>query len=161
VQEDASSSQNAKYSRAEKSALRLIARAEQCTTGLRRKLLRRGHEEDCIEKVISRLLELKLIDDERYARLWVQSRLRLTRTPRRLLISLVARGIDRDTAEDALKTALDEDAECALLTRFAKKHLRKAAGKKEEGSASLKYLLKSEGFSPELVSRMVSNLQEN
>jgi regulatory protein len=134
--------------RAEKAALRLIARAEQCTPGLARKLKKRGHESVCINAVISRLTELKLLDDRRFAQLWLESRLRLARSPRRLLSSLYSRGIDRDDAESALKAALDEDTEDALLSRFVKKHSRKAGGNDDRAvTRSLKYLLKSEGFS--------------
>jgi len=128
--------------RAEKAALRLIARAEQCTSGLAFKLKKRGHDSLCVNAVISRLTELKLIDDRRYALLWLESRLRLARSPRRLLSSLCGRGIDRGDAESALKAVLDEDAEHALLTRFVKRHSRK-----EPLTRSLKHLLKSEGFS--------------
>jgi len=141
--------------RAEKTALRLIARAEQCTPGLARKLKKRGHENACVNAVISRLTELKLLDDRRFAQLWLESRLRLARSPRRLLSSLCGRGIDRDDAESALRAALDEDTEHALLTRFVKKHSRKAGGDGDEHAVtrSLKYLLKSEGFSSAAIQR--------
>jgi len=132
------------YLLTEKSALRLIARAEQCSSGLSRKLEKRGFETANIDAVISRLCELKLLDDNRFARLWLQSRLRLTRTPRRLLSSLCARGIHHDDAHAALKEVLDEETELNLLTRFAKKYKQKIS---DTGFNSLKYLLKNEGFS--------------
>ncbi|MDR1870070.1 MAG: recombination regulator RecX [Treponema sp.] len=134
--------------RAEKTALRLIARAEQCSLGLVRKLEKRGHDTVCVNAVISRLTELRLLDDSRFARLWLESRLRYARSPRRLLSSLCGRGIDRDDAEAALKTALDEEAESAMLARFVKKHARKAGD-----THSLKHLLKSESFSPQAIRR--------
>jgi regulatory protein len=141
--------------RAEKAALRLIARAEQCTQGLSRKLQRRGHESPCVNAVISRLLELKLLDDRRFAQLWLESRLRLARSPRRLLVSLCGRGIDRDDGEAALKAALDEETETAMLARFAKKYARKAARGGEAVTRSLKHLLKSEGFSQAAIARFL------
>lgn len=144
---------------AEKAALRLIARAEQCTAGLRRKLEKRKHESACVNAVISRLCELRLLDDSRYAKLWLESRLRFARSPRRLLSSLCARGIDRDDAEAALKTALDEDAETSLLVRFVKKYARKQANSQtrggEDAARSLKFLLKSEGFSHAAIQRFL------
>jgi len=128
--------------RAEKAALRLIARAEQCTAGLSRKLEKRGHERTCVNAVISRLTALRLLDDSRYAELWLESRLRLARSPRRLLISLRARGINRDDAGAALKKVLDEEAESAMLARFLKRYAKKAGGEGEDVTR----LLKSEGF---------------
>ncbi|MDR1836359.1 MAG: recombination regulator RecX [Treponema sp.] len=143
--------------RAEKASLRLIARAEQCSAGLSRKLQKRGHEAACINAVISRLSELKLIDDLRFARLWLESRLHLTRSPRRLSAGLCVRGIDRGDAGAALKAVLDEEAELTLLTRFVKKYARKNCRRSEGGdvTCSLKYLLKSEGFSPPAIERFM------
>jgi len=137
--------------RAEKAALRLIARAEQCTGGLTRKLEKRGFDSACIGEVISKLTELKLLDDNRFSRLWLESRLRLPRSPRRLLISLCARGIDHDDAQAAIKNVLDEDTELALLARFAKKYSRKVKGEPR----LLKNLLKNEGFSRGAINRFL------
>ena len=139
------------YLRAEKTALRLIARAEQCTGGLTRKLEKRGFDSACVSEVITKLTELKLLDDNRFARLWLESRLRLPRSPRRLLSSLCARGIDHEEAQTALKNVLDEETELALLARFAKKYSRKAKG----DPRSLKYLLKNEGFSSAAIKRFL------
>ena len=143
--------------RAEKAALRLIARAEQCTAGLSRKLEKRGHERAGVNAVISRLSSLRLLDDSRYACLWLESRLRLARSPRRLLISLCARGIDRDDAEAALKKVLDEEAESLLIARFVKKHAKKTGGKEEDIARSLKHILKSEGFSQAAILRFLND----
>ena len=139
------------FTKAEKAALRLIARAEQCSTGLARKLEIRGHKPDCVAQVISNLTEQRLIDDSRYARLWLQTRVRLTRTPKRLLAGLCTKGIPREEAQSALNTVLDEEAELALLSRFAKKYAKKAARKNENIITTLKCLLKNEGFSKQAI----------
>ena len=144
--------------RTEKTALRLIARAEQCTAGICRKLEKRGHEAACVKAVIERLCSLRLLDDSRFARLWLESRIRLPRSPRRLLIALCSRGIDREDGEAALKEVLDDEAEYALLRRFAKKLTRKK--KKNDGGTSrpLKYILKNEGFSYSVIQRFIDSL---
>ena len=142
---------------AEKAALQLIARAEQCSLGLARKLEKRKFTPACVDNVISRLVELKLIDDKRFATLWLESKLRLTRSPRQLLASLCRRGVDPKEAEAALKTVLDEDTELVLLDRFAKKHLRKAERKGEKGKSPLLYILKNEGFTRQAINRFLDD----
>ncbi len=138
--------------RAEKNALRLIARAEQTFAGLSRKLDMRGHEPACVRQVVSRLEEMALLDDRRFVRLWLAARLnRRADSPRRLLSSLRARGIDREDAEAGLNAALDIDTEYRLLTRYVKKiqklkSFRKIAGQTDPARA-LKFMLKGEGFS--------------
>jgi regulatory protein len=138
--------------RTEKAALRLIARAEQCLFGLRGKLERRGHDSACVNTVLARLAELELIDDCRFARFWLETRMLRASSPRRLLAGLRSRGIDRDDAEAALKAVLDDETEFSLLQRYVKKlrRLRKAAN-----TAPLKYTLKSEGFSTAAVERFL------
>ena len=132
--------------RAEKTALQLIARAEQNVFGLSRKLEKRGHNPAHIHDVMARLCELGILDDSRYARLWLESHIsRQAASPWRLLAALRSRGIDRRNAETALKEALNEEAEQQLLERYVQKLRRKRAGSDDR---SLRYALKNEGFSP-------------
>jgi regulatory protein len=151
--------------RAEKTALHLIARAEQNVSGLSRKLERRGHDSACIQTVIARLREAGLLDDRRYARLWLGSRIdRQASSPRRLFAALCSRGIDHDDAEAALRETFDDDAEQRLLERYAQKLQRRRSDGEDEDSAaarrSLRYALKSEGFSSAAIQCFFDN-QEN
>jgi len=137
--------------RAEKRALQLIARAEQTVFGLSRKLQKRGHDPGCINAVTAQLCDLNLLDDRRYARLWLESRIsRQAASPRRLLAALRSRGIDRHDAEAALKETLDDDAERQLLERYVQKLRRKRSTSDDTDAAAiraLRYALKCEGFS--------------
>jgi regulatory protein len=130
--------------------LQLIARAEQNIFGLTRKLEKRGYDPVCTRTVISELCELGLLDDRRYARLWLESKItRHTSSPRRLLIALCARGINRDDANFVLKEVLNDEIEYLLLKRYAEKLKRR----RDSIKSSLKYLFKSEGFSSLLIER--------
>jgi regulatory protein len=149
--------------RAERAALRLIARAEQCLFGLRRKLEKRGHEPACVGVVVARLAELELVDDRRFARLWLETRLRRTASPRRLLAGLRARGIARDDAEKAVNAVLDNDAEFELLRRFTVKLQRTLANVKSRAgdyhaARNIKFSLKNEGFSPAVIQRFLLSI---
>jgi regulatory protein len=133
--------------RAERAALRLITRAEQTTMGLSRKLERRGFDTACVRAVIRRLAVLEIVDDRRFACLWLHSRLsRRAESPRRLLAGLRGRGIGREDADAALKSALNFRSESALLRNYIEKN-RLTPETGEAGSLSLKYRLKGEGFS--------------
>jgi regulatory protein len=71
---------------------------------------------------IGRCIELGYLDDEAYARTFVRERIRFK--PRglpRLVSELLARGVDRDTAERAVAATLDEEGvtEAALLREVA------------------------------------------
>jgi SOS response regulatory protein OraA/RecX len=162
----------------EKAAQALITRAEQNAAGLRRKLLLKKHDETAVDRVIARLTSLGLVDDRRYAELWLKGAVsRGSKGPKALVLALRAKGIDKSAAEEALETALaaptgafsgDETAEDGLLRRClkkAEKKLRKAAqaraktGRAEEepGKYAVKQFLKFEGFSPEAIERYFDN----
>jgi regulatory protein len=136
--------------RAEKKALRLTARAEQSVFGLSRKLERAGFDGPCVRAVLARLCELDIVNDGRFAELWLSSRIAMKADgPRHLLAGLRGRGIDRDDAESALKKLLlDTETEAALLERFITK-------RKLSGTPGLSGLLRAEGFSGTAVRRYV------
>ena len=137
--------------RAERSALRLVARAEQNSLGLTAKL-RRRHGMDAVKAVVSRFMEKNLLDDSRYAERWIRSRLALRKavSPQRLLAGLRSRGIDRDSARKTLDRVLDPDTEYTLLLQFLDKNPNRNEG------PLLKSQLKYEGFSYEALDRYFS-----
>jgi regulatory protein len=143
--------------RTEKVALQLIARAEQTVYGLSRKLEKRGHDSSCVRTVISRLCDIGILNDRRYASLWIESTIiRRVSSPRRLLAALCAR-VDRHDAEAALKEALAEEAELQLLERYVQKLQRKHKNSNSDDSfPSLRYTLRSEGFSSQVIHQFLN-----
>jgi regulatory protein len=138
--------------RAEQAGKRLIARAEQNSAGLSRKLERRGYGSTCVSAVISCFAGLDLVNDSRYAERWLRARLARKGGkipgPRRLQAMLMSRGIDREDAGTALKSVLDDEAEWALLQSYIKKIPSGTAG-----AYSLRSQLRYEGFSASVLNR--------
>ena len=141
---------------AEKVALRLIARAEQSSLGLTAKLERRGYDSPIVKAVASRLLERNLLNDERFAKLWIHSRLSYgkAQSPLWLRVSLGKKGIDRNLSLKAVEDLLDPETEYALLLKYLEK-VGVSEGKNEN---FLKTQLKSEGFSYEVLDRYFNSL---
>ncbi|MDR2521876.1 MAG: RecX family transcriptional regulator [Spirochaetaceae bacterium] len=126
-------------SSAEDAALKLISRSEQCTAGLSAKLLRRGHSRRSLAPVVAALQDTGVLDDERYARLWLGARLtRKAESPRVLYGRLLAKGIASPTARKVLKALLTPETELALLDRY----LGRAGD-----AAATRAALRAEGFS--------------
>jgi regulatory protein len=137
--------------RAEKIALGLIARAEQSVFGLSHKLERRGHAAPCVRAVLAHLQALEILSDERFASRWVLARLtRTAASPRDLILALCRRGISRNTAQAAVKSALTFEAESALLDRYLRKN-HPGDGPPAWQDSFLRRALKYAGFSPELL----------
>jgi regulatory protein len=130
--------------RAEKAAANLVANAEQTRFGLSRKLESRGHAGACVNAVMSLMEANNIVNDERFARTWVDSRLsRKADSPRSLLAALCNRGIDRRTAQSAIKSVLDAETELSLLKKFIAKNEVETTGRRQR--------LKYEGFSPDVI----------
>ena len=133
----------------EKIALRLIARAEQYSRGLLNKLLVRGVEISIARDIINSLLERNLLNDQRYAELWIKSRLAGRRSPRQLINKLRNKGLDKSTSESAMVLCLDADSEYTLLCDFIEKNPES----RDLEENYLKPRLKYEGFSLDSIDR--------
>jgi regulatory protein len=140
---------------AQQRALDLVHRAEQTRQGLTWKLEQKGWGSSCVKAVVSRFMALDLVSNARYARLWLQARLDRksgrVHSPRSLLASLLGRGINHETAREALRETLNSEAEEELLTRFLEARGGEASGTEE--FSFLRNRLRYEGFSAALLDR--------
>lgn len=130
---------------AEKTALRLVARAEQSEAGLLRKLLARGFSRADSVNALAALKESGMVDDERFAGLWAASRIiHKNESPGRLVTGLLRRGINSKTAKKAVKKAVPASTESEILERYVR-----AYGILTDGTGAK--LLRNEGFSADAV----------
>ena len=154
----------------EKTALALIARAEQCSWKLKCKLEKKKYSSGAIQTVIDHLLKLDLLNDRRYSELWLKDRIgRGNKGPRIFLQLLGNKGIDRETAAEALTALLTPETETALLKRCLEKAVQKDivtgksavyAGKKSTGARmAARHFLKMQGFSAESINRYFEELE--
>ena len=121
--------------------MRAHSRAE-----LRRKLARRGYEEDAVDSAVKRLSDQGYLDDSRFAEGHVRRR-SATLGPLALSAELAARGVDRCVADAALD-GFDRPAQVAAATALARRLVghRPPAGYRELlGSVGAKLLRR--GFS--------------
>lgn len=89
--------------------LRLLTAAPRTRAQLAEELDRRDVPADVSERVLSRFTEVGLIDDAAFAQAWVQTRHRGRGLARRALsVELRRRGVDDDTARDAVDQLDDE-----------------------------------------------------
>lgn len=145
--------------RAKKVAFKFLARAR-TTKQVRERLLEEGFGEDVVEEVIGRLEELGLLDDRKFARAWVEERLRLRPRWRRVLREeLLRKGIPEDVAEEALDEGLSEVDEALLAEGL----LRRARGRyrnlePDKALRRMRDFLLRRGFSWEAVKEVTRKL---
>jgi len=142
--------------KARKKALDLCARAEQSSAGLAAKLASRGFSRKTVTAVIKSLKDERILDDERYARVWARGRAeRRAAGPALLAAELRSRG----QGEGAIRAALEDiDFSRALARATTKEYARQAALWRKKGLElnenfrdSVYRTLKRQGFDPEKI----------
>lgn len=103
--------------------LRRLTAAPRSRSELRADLLKRGIPDDVADRVLDRFVEVGLIDDAEYARLWVESRQRSRGSARGVLRQeLRTKGITDDDALAALEQ-VDDEAEAQRGAELVRRRL--------------------------------------
>lgn len=106
---------------AHEAALKLLAKGSRSETEMRTRLRLRGIEASAIEDEIARLRGSALLDDEQFARAWVEDRRRSAPRGRRMLrYELLGRGIDPAAVDAATSTVDDRETAMALARSKAR-----------------------------------------
>ena len=100
-----------------KTALDLLARREHSALELKQKLIRRNFEPRRIEQVLASLAQDGLLSDERFAEVFVASRVRRGQGPLRIRRELDQRGVAAPLAEQHLDAYCDSWLEIASTAR--------------------------------------------
>lgn len=124
---------------------------------VRRNLLRRGCAEPLVEETIARLLSSGLLDDEAFARAWIENRRAFRPRSRSALRSELRR---KGLGEEAIRSALDRETdEETLACEAARKQARRYAGLEwPEFRRKLGGFLARRGFSYNILSPVVSKV---
>ena len=104
--------------------LRRLTAAPRTRQDLKVDLLRRNIPDDVADRVLDRFTEVGLINDEEYARMWVESRQRSRGMARGVLRQELRRkGVSDEDAQDALES-IDPEAERARARELVESKLR-------------------------------------
>jgi regulatory protein len=146
-------------------AARFLEPRARSVTEVRRRLTRAGYRPELVDGAIERLLDLGVLDDDAFARAWVESRDRARpRGERAIRQELGLKGVDRSTIdlvlaerreatagqpdEDGVAVSADQVAAERLLARNARSLARVADPRLRRQRAYA--LLARNGFDPEV-----------
>lgn len=90
-------------------ALRVLGYRERSESELRQKLLDSGYPQQVTDAVVSRMAELGMVDDRRFAAMWVRTRISSGFGRRRIERELGSRGIDAQIVAEAFAAVDDHD----------------------------------------------------
>jgi len=136
-------------------ALDMLSDRDMTASGMKSALTRRGYLDAVAESVCQRLVENRLIDDRRFAKRYVELRGNGEVGRYALRRKLRARGIDEDTAGEALEQ-LDDDSQLAAATELARRLAQRyAALKPYEARGKLSQALARRGYGWDVVREAV------
>lgn len=102
-------------------ALRLLSHRARSRNEMRTRLAIRGFPPEAIDDEIERLQKSGLLDDEKFARAWVEDRKRTAPRGRRMLrYELLGRGIEPESVELATRDVDDRETAIALARQKAR-----------------------------------------
>lgn len=136
-------------------AISLIEKKMNTKKELKDKLLKRGFSEDCIKSTINKLEEYHYIDDDLYAKLFIEQNPNLSK--KMISNKLMQKGINKEIIEKNL-LCIDNETEYENCMALAKKFLK--TSKIENFNDKQKFMAKlvRRGFSFDIIKKVMSNL---
>lgn len=125
--------------RAVKRAMHLLQRQERTERKLKEKLMQSGYPSEAIEDAVSYVKKYRYLDDERYARNYIQfhqeacSRMRLE-------TDLVRRGVPRQLAQRCLEEEFSSDEREKIRALLEKKHFSAEEADRREAARMYRFL---------------------
>lgn len=139
-------------------AMRYLARRDRTVVQVERFLFHKGASPSEVRKIVTRLAQLRYLDDRAYAERWIEAR--LARRPMgraRLEAELSGQGIAETVAVQAIRGALHDLDEETLARRVLSSARR--TGRRFTPQQAVR-LLRQRGFEDETVERIMSRLLE-
>jgi regulatory protein len=138
------------YKKAHDKAADLLSRRLHTKKELEKKLKLKKFSQTAIEKVLTRFIELKILNDDRFAEIFLTNLIRYKSYGYYALKQkLLQRGIENSLADKLLEENLSVEDEINIA--------KKVANKGAESKEKLILKLKRKGFRNEVISKIVSN----
>lgn len=143
-----------------KVALRFLKVRPRSIFEVRRKLKEKKCNSEIVEKVISKLVEQKLLDDQKFARSWIGFRENLRPTGLRLLrLELKKFGIAEEILQNVLKPQQDSDFQLQLALKAAEKKKKYLQLSHEEYFQKMSGFLARRGFDWPVIEKAIKKIK--
>lgn len=151
------------YMKAKDAALRYIERSLKTIHEIEKKLREKEYSDETISRVIAFMDEYNLVDDDKYAEIFLKEKLR-TRGVKKARFELSSKGIPKETIEKALETLSSSSVEEDSCLKLAEKKYAQLV-KRETDPYKLKNklytFLMGKGYSYELINSTLAKIMEN
>lgn len=127
---------------------------------LERYLARKGYKTEIIQQVIADLNQRGILNDRRFAELFVKDRLKLKPAgPQKLELELLKRGVTYDVIKTALEPATEPETQKKIAQHLAQKKLRTLSSlDRKQQKQKLYSFLMSKGFESEIITEVIRSI---
>ncbi len=142
-------------------ALKLLEYRERSEWEIRDRMRRKGYEEKVITETIEFLKNQNLVNDERFARMWTESRLRRSYGRWKISSDLKGKGVDRELIDEVLEELYSGINETQIVLELVE---RKWPSLEKEDNLMLRRIsnfLKQRGFSFEVIADVMNQITES
>ncbi|RNB59787.1 RecX family transcriptional regulator [Brevibacillus gelatini] len=142
-------------------ALKYLGLRPRTRSQLHAYLLEKGFDTRVADEICQRCEEQGYIDDEAFAKQWVEERLRLKpRSSYMLRMELAQRGVDKSIAEDAVQ-GISREAELEAARALVEKKARRIAGApNRDEERKLLSMLMRKGFAHSIIQQIREELRQ-
>ena len=139
----------------------LCSQSEHCTSEMKEKMTRWGIEDDAQQRVMEYLVANRYVDDRRYARSFVNDKLKYNKWgPRKIEQSLWMKHIDDSIRQEALDDVDNAEYICVLRPLLqSKRKTTKAESDYEMNQKLLRFAI-GRGFTFEQVKEVIDDVDE-
>lgn len=150
--------QSDEFNFGKKLAYSYLAYKSRSKSDLIKRLKTKKVSENIIDKVIQLLEEQKYLNDETFARNFLESKLSSKPVGKKLLqLKLLEKGIDKETTDKTIENNYSQKTETEAAERLLKKYQKnlRVKNKLDKKKKSYRYLV-SRGFDSEIISKVVN-----
>lgn len=139
-------------------ALHLLEKMDRTEANLRQKLRDSGYPKICIDYAVDYCKEYHYIDDESYARNYVEYR-QSSKSKNRIKQDLLGKGITADIIDSVLDECFQADEDVQIIKLLEKRHYNSTEATFEEKTKQFRYLA-SKGYSFAAINRCLGAMEE-
>jgi regulatory protein len=150
------------YRNALNSALRILSHRDHSAVELAQKLMRHGHDEDVVQRVILECLRLNYLDDRRTLRQVLDGMKRKGFGIHRIRHELLKRRLAGDGSKCGPADSISPEEERSVACRVALKKWKSLQREQEPGRRRLRLMrfLRSRGFSDEAIYDVMETIED-
>ena len=136
-------------------ALKLLSYRERSRWEIKKRMERKGYQKEIIEDTLNYLKERDLINDERFAHIWIEERIRSGYGRRRIYYELSEKRVDKEIVDEFIKKLYPKVNEMSTALHLIEKNRRFLKEEKNSRMRKISAFLERRGFPFDVINEVI------